>query len=160
MHAAEPWFACYVAKKNKPIFLSTGMSTLSEIDTTVRSIKETGNDKLILLQCTTNYPSKIEDTNLLAMNTMSATFNLIAGYSDHTEDDTACIASVALGAKVIERHITLDRSMWGTDQSASLEPKGLKELVRDVRIIEQCLGSGEKKILESEIPIRKKLRGN
>ena len=70
------------------------------------------------------------------------------------------LAAVAIGAKILERHITLDRTMWGTDQAASLEPKGLFELVRDIRVIEKCFGSGEKKILESEIPIRKKLRGN
>jgi N-acetylneuraminate synthase/N,N'-diacetyllegionaminate synthase len=150
MHAAEPWFARYVAKKNKPIFLSTGMSTLSEIDTTVRSIKETGNDKLILLQCTTNYPSKIEDTNLLAMNTMSETFNLIVGYSDHTEDDTACIASVALGAKVIEKHFTLDKSLPGPDHTTSATPIEFMNLVKNIRNTEKSLGSSVKQPCDIE----------
>jgi N,N'-diacetyllegionaminate synthase len=150
MHAAEPWFARYVAKKNKPIFLSTGMSTLSEIDTTVRSIKETGNDKLILLQCTTNYPSKIEDTNLLAMNTMSETFNLMAGYSDHTEDDTACIASVALGAKVIEKHFTLDKSLPGPDHTTSATPIEFMNLVKNIRNTEKSLGSSVKQPCDIE----------
>ena len=111
------------------------MSTLSEIDTTVRSIKETGNDKIILLQCTTNYPSRIEDTNLLAMKTMSKTFDLMVGYSDHTEDDIACIASVALGAKVIEKHFTLDKSLPGPDHTTSATPSEFKSLVKN----KQCL---------------------
>jgi N,N'-diacetyllegionaminate synthase len=150
MHAAEPWFARYVAKKNKPIFLSTGMSTLSEIDSTVTSIKETGNNKLILLQCTTNYPSRIEDANLLAMKTMSETFNLITGYSDHTEDDTACIVSVALGAKVIEKHFTLDKSLPGPDQTTSANPTEFIALVKNIRNAEKSLGLSTKQPCEIE----------
>jgi N,N'-diacetyllegionaminate synthase len=150
MHASEPWFARYVAKKKKPIFLSTGMSTLSEIDSTVRSIKETGNNKIILLQCTTNYPSRIEDTNLLAMKTMSKTFDLMVGYSDHTEDDIACIASVALGAKVIEKHFTLDKSLPGPDHTTSATPSEFKSLVKNIRNVEKSLGLSIKEPSEIE----------
>ena len=150
MHASEPWFARYVANKKKPIFLSTGMSTLSEIDTTVRSIKETGNNKIILLQCTTNYPSRIEDTNLLAMKTMSKTFQLMVGYSDHTEDDIACLASVALGAKVIEKHFTLDKFLPGPDHTTSATPSEFKSLVRNIRNVEKSLGLSIKEPSEIE----------
>ena len=150
MHASEPWFARYVAKKKKPIFLSTGMSTLSEIDSTVRSIKETGNNKIILLQCTTNYPSRIEDTNLLAMKTMSKTFDFMVGYSDHTEDDIACIASVALGAKVIEKHFTLDKSLPGPDHTTSATPSEFKSLVKNIRNVEKSLGLSIKEPSEIE----------
>jgi len=150
MHAAEPWFARYVAKKNKPIFLSTGMARLSELDATVRAIQETGNNELILLQCTTNYPSKIEDSNLLAMKTMRDTFNMIAGYSDHTDDDVACIVSVALGAKVIEKHFTLDKSLPGPDQTTSANPEEFARLVTSIRNAELCLGSAIKEPCEVE----------
>lgn len=141
IHAAEPWFARYVAKKNKPIILSTGMATMSEVDASVRAIKETGNNDLILLQCTTNYPSKIEDSNLLAMKTMQDAFNLVVGYSDHTDDDTACIVSVALGAKVIEKHFTLDKSLPGPDQTTSANPVEFSVLVKNIRNAELSLGT-------------------
>ena len=150
MHAAEPWFARYVAKKKKPIILSTGMSTLSEIDLTVRAIKETGNSDLILLQCTTNYPSRMEDTNLLAMKTMSKTFNLNVGYSDHTENDIACITSVALGAKVIEKHFTLDKSLPGPDHTTSATPNEFKNLIKNIRNTEKSLGLSVKQPCEIE----------
>ena len=141
IHAAEPWFARYVASKSKPVILSTGMVTLSELDSTVRAIKETGNNDLILLQCTTNYPSNIEDSNLLAMRTMQDAFNVIAGYSDHTDDDTACIVSVALGAKVIEKHFTLDKSLPGPDQTTSANPTEFSRLVKNIRNAELSLGT-------------------
>ena len=150
LHAAEPWFARYVAKKNKPIFLSTGMASLSEIEMTVQSIKETGNDKLIILQCTTNYPSKIEDTNLLAMITMEEKFNNIIGYSDHTEEDIACIASVALGARVIEKHFTLDKSLPGPDHTTSYTPIEFQNLVKNIRDTEKSLGSSIKQPCDIE----------
>ena len=150
MHAAEPWFARYVAKMNKPIFLSTGMARLSELDATIRAIQETGNNELILLQCTTNYPSKIEDSNLLAMKTMQDTFNVIAGYSDHTDDDVACIVAVALGAKVIEKHFTLDKSLPGPDQTTSANPVEFAKLVTSIRNAEMSLGSSIKEPCEVE----------
>jgi N-acetylneuraminate synthase/N,N'-diacetyllegionaminate synthase len=147
---AEPWFAAYTAKKGKPIILSTGMATIGEVDETVHAIRETGNDQLIILQCTTNYPSRHEDANLLAMQTMQKAFGLQIGYSDHTQDDTACIMSVALGAKVIEKHFTLDRTLPGPDQSSSYEPKKFSELVRKIRNAEAVLGSERKEPCEIE----------
>lgn len=150
IHAAEPWFARYVATKGKPVILSTGMATMSEIDATVRAIKETGNNDLILLQCTTNYPSRIEDSNLLAMKTMQEAFKVVAGYSDHTDDDTACIVSVALGAKVIEKHFTLDKSLPGPDQTTSANPAEFLRLVKNIRNAELSLGRSVKEPCEIE----------
>ena len=147
---AEPWFAAYTAKKGKPIVLSTGMATIGEVDETVCAIRVTGNKQLILLQCTTNYPSRHEDANLLAMQTMQKAFGLQIGYSDHTQDDTACIMSVALGAKVIEKHFTLDKTLPGPDQSSSYEPKKFAELVRRIRNAETVLGSERKEPCEIE----------
>ena len=148
--AAEPWFAAYTAKKGKPVILSTGMATIGEVDETVRAIKETGNEQLILLQCTTNYPSRHEDANLLAMQTMHIAFGLQVGYSDHTQDDTACIVSVALGAKVIEKHFTLDKTLPGPDQSSSYDPEEFSRLVVSIRNAEKVLGSARKEPCEIE----------
>jgi len=150
IHAAEPWFSAYVARKGKPIILSTGMATLDEIDRTVRAIRETGNTDLILLQCTTNYPSRLEDTNLRAMHTLAEVFKTQVGYSDHTQGDTACIVSIGLGATVIEKHFTLDKSMPGPDQSTSADPEEFTRLVRYVRNAEIVLGSSVKEPCEIE----------
>ena len=150
IHAVEPWFARYVATKNKPIILSTGMATLNEIDETVRTIKETGNKDIILLQCTTNYPSRLEDTNLLSMKTMAQAFNVTVGYSDHTQGDTACIVSVGLDSKVIEKHFTLDNSLPGPDQSTSSEPADFSRLIKNIREAEKVLGSEVKEPCEIE----------
>ena len=148
--AAEPWFAAYTAKKGKPVILSTGMATIGEVDETVRAIKETGNEQLILLQCTTNYPSSHEDANMLAMQTIQKAFGLQIGYSDHTQDDTACIVSVALGAKVIEKHFTLDKTLPGPDQSSSYDPEEFSRLVVSIRNAEKVLGSARKEPCEIE----------
>ncbi len=146
-----------ISKTKKPTIISTGMSSEQEID---RALNYFDKSKIAILHTVSSYPSNNSEIDLNIMLNFKKKYKTIVGYSGHEKGLQISIAAVALGAKVLERHITLDRSMWGTDQSASLEPKGLRELVRDVRIIEQCLGSGEKKILESEIPIRKKLRGN
>lgn len=142
--AAEPTFIRYVAEKGKPVILSTGMATLGEVEKAVTAFEETGNNQLILLQCTTNYPSRIEDANLLAMKTMRDAFNVLVGYSDHTQDDTACIISVALGAKVIEKHFTLDKELPGPDQSTSANPVEFSRLVKNIRNAEKSLGSTRK----------------
>ena len=141
IHVAEPWFARYVAKTGKPIILSTGMATLQEIDETIKAIRETGNNKLVLLQCTTNYPSKLTDTNLHAMQTLANTYDLIVGYSDHTPNDIACIVSIGMGAKVIEKHFTLDRSLPGPDQSSSASPEEFAKLIQNIRNAESVLGT-------------------
>ena len=150
IHAVEPWFASYVAKTGKPIILSTGMATLDEVALTVNAMREAGNDKIILLQCTTNYPSLLEDTNLLAMQTLAKKFNCTVGYSDHTLDNTACIVSIGLGAKVIEKHFTLDKSMEGPDQSTSIVPVEFSHLVKSIRTAEVVLGSSIKQPSEIE----------
>ncbi len=142
--AVEPHFLEYIAKKDKPVLLSTGMCNLSEVDEAVRTIRGSGNDKLVLLQCTTNYPSTIEDTNLRAMVSMRNAFDVLVGYSDHTENLITAITAAALGASVIERHFTLDKSMHGPDHSSSSDPSEFAQLVRNVRDVEKCLGSSLK----------------
>lgn len=150
MHVFEPWFARYTASKGKPIIISTGMATLKDVDETVRAIRETGNEDLVLLQCTTNYPSRLDDANLLAMKTMARSFDVLTGYSDHTEGNTACILSVGLGAKVIEKHFTLDKSLPGPDQSTSADPKEFSRLAHNIRKSEKALGSSLKEPCEIE----------
>lgn len=156
--SVEPHFASYVSKKNKPIIMSTGMSTIGELDNTIRSIKKTNNDELILLQCSTNYPSMHRDSNLLAIETMRRAFNLQVGYSDHTTDDTTCIMSIAFGATVIEKHLTLDKNLPGPDHKASYEPKSFTKLVQNIRNAEKCLGTGLKEPSKIEIKNSKNMR--
>lgn len=151
IHAAEPSFAAHVASTGKPLILSTGMATLGEIDQALRAIRATGNDQVVLLQCTTNYPSLPEDVNLLAMKSMADVFDIIVGYSDHTVGDVACVASIALGAKVIEKHFTLDKSLPGPDHTSSSEPEEFAKLVGKIRLTEICLGSGYKQPSDIEI---------
>ena len=140
----EPQFIEYVALKKKPVILSTGMADLEEVREAVKVFDSTGNKDLILLQCTTNYPSEYEDCNIRAMVTMKNKFNKIIGYSDHTRDDFACITSIALGAKVIEKHLTLDRGLPGPDHSSSLNPDEFLQLVNNIRKTEIILGSDMK----------------
>jgi N-acetylneuraminate synthase/N,N'-diacetyllegionaminate synthase len=142
--AVEPYFVEYVAKKGKPILLSTGMCTLVEVDRAVRVVRGTGNDQIVVLQCTTNYPSAIEDCNLHAMVTMRDALDVLVGYSDHTEGLTAATSSVALGACVVERHFTLDKSLPGPDHSSSSDPDEFVALVRQIRQAELALGSSAK----------------
>jgi len=147
---AEPSFLRYVAEKGRPIILSTGMATLDEVRSAVAAIHATGNPQLVLLQCTTNYPSRIEDTNLRAMLTLRDATGVLAGYSDHTPSHTACIAAVALGACMIEKHFTLDKSLPGPDQSTSCDPAEFTALVRAIRDTELALGHGRKEPAEIE----------
>lgn len=144
IHAVEPYLIQYTAKKQSPIILSTGMTTLAEIDEAVRAVREAENDQLILLQCTTNYPSRFEDSNLRAMQTMHDAFDVLVGYSDHTRDDLSCIVAVALGARIIEKHFTLDKTLPGPDQSSSAEPDEFARLVRNIRNAEKTLGAAMK----------------
>jgi len=146
----EPAFLRYVAKKGKPIILSTGMATLAEVDEAVRVIWESGNDQVVLLQCTTNYPSRPEDANIRAMQTMQAAFGTLVGYSDHTQTESGCMAAVSLGACVIEKHFTLDKTMPGPDQSSSADPKEFRRLVRLIRETEVVLGNPLKQPVEVE----------
>lgn len=139
--AVEPYFLEYVARRGKPILISTGMCTLAEVDRAVRVVRGTGNDQIVVLQCTTNYPSAMEDCNLRAMITMRDTLDVLVGYSDHTKGLTAAAASVALGACVVEKHFTLDKTLPGPDHSSSSDPQEFKELVKQIREVELALGS-------------------
>lgn len=139
----------------RPIILSTGMSSMEEIEATVALIPR---DRLVITHATSTYPCKVEEINMRMLHTLRQKFKVPVGYSGHEVGLQISLAAAALGAAVIERHITLDRTMWGTDHSASVEPGGLHRLVRDIRIIDKCLGDGVKKVYESELPIRAKLR--
>lgn len=143
-----------IAKKGLPVILSAGMSTLGEIEDALDAIRSEGNDKIVLMHCTSNYPTNEEDVNLKAMNTMMTAFQIPTGYSDHTMGTAVSIAAVARGAVIIEKHFTLDRSLPGPDHSASLEPKELKELVEGIRAVERALGSPIKKPNKSELEVK------
>ncbi len=135
----------YIATKERPIILSTGMSTLREVEEALKVIKEEGIDDIILLHCVTSYPAKIEDMNLRAMETLRAAFRLPAGLSDHSMGIIIPVAAVALGACVIEKHFTLDRNLPGPDHRASLEPEELRQMVKAIRDIEKAMGDGLKR---------------
>ena len=141
--------------KNLPIILSTGMSTMEQIEKAINILER---KNLILLHCTSSYPCKIEELNLKTINTLIEKFSLLVGYSGHEVGLATTVSAVALGSCVIERHITLDRSMWGSDQSASVEPIGFKKLVNNIRATEMALGDGIKIVYQSEKDIIKKLR--
>jgi N-acetylneuraminate synthase len=142
-------------KTGRPIIISTGMSTLAQCD---HAVEVLGTDNLIILHTTSAYPAKIADLNLKMIPALRARYGVPVGYSGHEVGLATSYAAVALGACMIERHITLDRAMWGSDQAASVEPQGLMKLVRDVRTIEQGLGDGVKRVTDDEVPILKKLR--
>jgi len=139
----------------KPMIVSTGMSTFEEIELAVERI---GNDGLLLAHSTSTYPCPPEELNLRMIQTLKARFNCPVGYSGHEVGLQTTFAALTLGAAFIERHITLDRAMWGSDQAASVEPWGLMRLVRDIRVIEQALGDGVKRVYDSEMKARLRLR--
>ncbi|KEH98043.1 N-acetylneuraminate synthase [Clostridium massiliodielmoense] len=141
----------YVAKFKKPIILSSGMATLGEVEEAVMALRHNGISDIAVLHCTSNYPAKIESVNLNAMNTIKNSFNVIGGYSDHTEGITIPIAASALGADIIEKHFTLDKNMEGPDHKASLNPEELKCMVSEIRKVNIALGSGIKTFTNSEI---------
>ncbi|MFH1075683.1 MAG: N-acetylneuraminate synthase [Pseudomonadota bacterium] len=140
----------HVASKGKPMLVSTGMSSLGEVENAVNIIEATGNARLALLHCVSNYPADAKDVNLSAMSTMQKAFNLPVGYSDHTPGAAVAIAAVALGARILEKHFTLSRNMEGPDHQASLEPHEFKTLVDSIRQVEVSLGDGRKKAAPSE----------
>lgn len=140
----------HIARKNKPIILSTGMSNLTEVSQAVDWVKGTGNDQLVLLHCVSNYPADPADVNLRAMEVMASAFQTPVGYSDHTPGIEVALAAVALGASVIEKHFTLDREMAGPDHRASLEPDQLAAMVSGIRTVESALGHGCKEPAPSE----------
>ena len=139
----------------KPVILSTGMSTMEQIR---KAISIFDKQNLIITHSTSSYPCPAGELNLRMINTLEKEFDCPVGYSGHEVGLQTTCAAVALGAKVIERHITLDRAMWGSDQAASVEPQGLIRLVRDIRVIETALGDGRKKVYDSELPLIKRLR--
>ena len=147
-----------IAQEKKHTFVSTGMSNIDQIKTAVNIFKK--NECPFELQhSNSSYPMKLEEANLNCIKTLQNEFECNVGYSGHESlGYLICVAAVILGATSIERHITLDRSMYGSDQPASLEPAGLQRLVRDIRIIDLIMGDGEKIIWDSEIPVMKKLR--
>lgn len=145
----------HIAKKGKPVVMSTGMSTIDDIRDAMNVLTDAGLDlsKIAVLHCNTEYPTPMEDVNLLAMHHIRDTFGVKVGYSDHTKGIEVPIAAVALGAEIIEKHFTLDRTMEGPDHKASLEPDELKAMVKAIRNIELAIsGSGEKEITNSERP--------
>lgn len=139
-----------IARKHQPIILSTGMCDEEDIAAAIEVLKSNGAGEISLLHCTTEYPTPFEDVNLKAMCTMRDIFGLEVGYSDHTRGIEVPIAAVAMGAKIIEKHFTLDKNMEGPDHKASLEPDELKQMVDSIRNIEKALGSGTKRPAESE----------
>lgn len=141
----------HVATFGKPMIVSTGMADLMEVDQAIRSITEHGNEQIVLLHCTTAYPTIPEDVNLRAMETLATAFGFPVGYSDHTRGNDVALAAVAMGACVIEKHVTLDRSLPGPDQQASIEANELDVLVKAIRTMETSLGDGLKKPRPSEI---------
>ena len=138
-------------------FISTGMSTIAEIDEAVKIFKDNNNDNFELMHCVSTYPCKSEEVNLNIIETLRKRYGCDIGYSGHEEGLQISCAAVALGATSVERHITLNRTMFGSDQAASISPEGMRILSRDIRITEKAMGSSEKNIQESEKPIRKKL---
>jgi len=139
----------------KPIILSTGMSTYEEID---HAIEVLGKKDLIVMHSCSTYPAYYEELNLRAIPAMKERYGVPIGYSGHETGISSSVAAAVLGACAVERHITLDRSMWGSDQAASLEPNGITRLIRDIRLVEQSMGDGVKRVYERELPIIKKLR--
>jgi len=144
----------HMARKGKPIILSTGMTTLGEVEEAVETILAAGNKDLILLHCVSNYPARVEDCNLRAIQTLEIAFQLPVGFSDHTLGIEISLAAVALGAKVIEKHFTLDKTLPGPDHRVSLEPAELARLVRGIRNIERAIGNGLKRPRQGEMENR------
>ncbi len=145
----------YHRTKKKPIILSTGMSIIEQIDHAVEIL---GKENLIILHTTSTYPANYDELNLRVIKTLKDRYKVPIGYSGHETGIATSVAATSLGACMIERHITLDRSMWGSDQAASLGAHGFEILVRDIRLIESSLGDGIKRVYEREIPVLKKLR--
>ncbi|MCK4794455.1 MAG: N-acetylneuraminate synthase family protein [Desulfobacteraceae bacterium] len=145
-----------VRELGKPILLSTGMSTPEQIDQAIEVLG--GTDDLVILHCNSSYPARNDELNLRVIETLNDQYDCPIGYSGHETGLQTTYAAVALGAAMVERHITLDRAMWGTDQAASVEPFGLLRLVRDIRAIDVALGDGKIRVYESEVLVMEKLR--
>jgi N-acetylneuraminate synthase len=141
--------------KGKPVILSTGMSSLEQIDHAVHVL---GRQALVILHSSSTYPAHYQELNLRVIPVLQQQFAVPVGYSGHETGIPSSVAAVALGACMVERHLTLDRAMWGSDHAASLEPNGMTRLVRDIRLIETAMGDGVKRVLDRELPVIEKLR--
>lgn len=139
----------------KPVFMSTGMSSAKEIE---QAVDWLGTERLVLMHCVSLYPAQPKDINLLGLRTLMERFAVPVGYSGHELDTLISPCAVGMGACAVERHFTLDRNMWGTDQKASIEPDEMAQLVRNIRMVEEALGSPELRCLEAEKAVRDKLR--
>lgn len=144
----------YIGSKGLPVILSTGMSSLSDVDISISALQDGGTKDIVLLHCTTSYPCAFDEVNLNAMNTLKNAFHYPVGYSDHTIGIEVPIAAAAMGARVIEKHFTLDRNLKGPDQAASTEPDEFEEMVKRIRNIEKAMGSGVKQMTLSERNIK------
>lgn len=145
----------YTRAAGKPLILSTGMSTLEEID---HAVEVLGSRDLVLLHACSAYPAYYDELNLHMIPVLRERYGVPVGYSGHETGIPSSVAAVVLGACCVERHITIDRALWGSDHAASLEPNGITRLVRDIRLVEQALGDGVKRIVEREYPVMQKLR--
>lgn len=148
----------YAAQFKKPIILGTGMATLYEVKQAIAAIKKAGNNQIITLHCTTNYPCPLDEVNLRAMQTMMEKLDCLVGYSDHTLSIETSVLASLLGAVMIEKHFTLDKKMAGPDHACSANPSELKEIIKRIRNIKTILGSSEKKPTKSEIIMKKTIR--
>lgn len=145
----------HIRATKKPVIISTGMSTMAQIE---RAVEVLGTKDLIVLHSTSTYPASYDELNLKVIPVLAQRFKVPVGYSGHETGIPSSVAAVALGAKMIERHLTMDRAMWGSDQAASLEPNGITRLVRDIRLVETAFGDGKKRVFDREVPIMEKLR--
>jgi N-acetylneuraminate synthase len=145
----------HIRAKGKPVLLSTGMSSMEQVD---HAVDVLGRQDLIIMHACSTYPAYYEELNLKVIPLLQKRYGVPVGYSGHETGLPSSVAAMVLGACVVERHLTLDRSMWGSDQAASLEPNGMTRLMRDIRLIEKSMGDGVKRIIEREVPIMKKLR--
>ena len=146
----NPSFIEYVAKKGKPIILGTGASTLGEVEEAINTIRATGNEDVILLQCVTNYPSPIEQANIRAMVALGKAFQVSVGYSDHSPGSVVALGAVALGACVIEKHFTFDKARKGPDHPFAMDVPEMTAMIRDIRLLEKALGSPIKQVTPAE----------
>ena len=144
-----------IAQKHKPVILSTGMSSLADVEKAYYTLLDNGATEVAILHCTSEYPAPLETVNLKAMDTLKAAFQTTVGYSDHTQGIAISIAAAARGARIIEKHFTLDKNMQGPDHKASIDPTELKELVSSIRAVEKSLGNGIKKIQAPEFETKK-----
>jgi len=151
-------FLIECANKMIPIILSTGMSNMKDVEESIKLIKKRGNNKIILMHCTSSYPTSLDDCNLRILKTFKKKFNVILGYSDHTLSHLTPILASALGSKVYEKHFTLNKNLPGADHKTSFNPKQFKEMINEIRKSEIILGSDKKKVLQSEVDNQKKYR--